>query len=480
VTQQAHFAVNTRLTRILGETYRSSEAALKELVDNAWDAEANNVWITLPDPLTADPIIVQDDGCGMTGPELRSEYLNIASDKRTRTGDRTTRYNRRVKGRKGIGKFAGLTIANQMKLVTVARNHKCELLIDKYNLPENQNDLLSVPLPFSEERVDGLPSGTTIILSDLDRRLNFPTPMRLRELLIHEYGREETFRVFVNDVALSVEDVPVRSSQVRDFLPTAGDVNLRFTIAEGKRPPRMPGIVLKVNGKAVGRPIMFGLDDDEEIPTKLLRRVYGEVELNGVEDFVTADWGGVIENSKAFQEAQIFIKDKVKAQLVESYAREIALQKARLQKKINRRLQGLPEYRRRYAEEALNRILKRFYGESEDRIATIADVALDAMEHDAYWIVLDRINSLSHGDVGSFADALEEFGLLELATVGIQASRRHEILNHFDHLIQNQNTLEKDVHKAFEKNLWILGRQYSIMSSNSTLRTMIDTRRTKG
>jgi len=225
---------------------------------------------------------------------------------------------------------------------------------------------------------------------------------------------------------------------------------------------------------------MFGLDDDEEIPTKLLRRVYGEVELNGVEDFVTADWGGVIENSKAFQEAQIFIKDKVKAQLVESYAREIALQKARLQKKINRRLQGLPEYRRRYAEEALNRILKRFYGESEDRIATIADVALDAMEHDAYWIVLDRINSLSHGDVGSFADALEEFGLLELATVGIQASRRHEILNHFDHLIQNQNTLEKDVHKAFEKNLWILGRQYSIMSSNSTLRTMIDTRRTKG
>jgi hypothetical protein len=34
-----HFSVDTKLTRLLGETY-SSEVALKELVDNAWDADA--------------------------------------------------------------------------------------------------------------------------------------------------------------------------------------------------------------------------------------------------------------------------------------------------------------------------------------------------------------------------------------------------------------------------------------------------------
>jgi HSP90 family molecular chaperone len=112
VEKKAHFAVNTRLARILGETYRSSEAALKELVDNAWDAEATNVWITLPEPLSNDPLIIRDDGCGMTSPEVSGEYLNIASDKRTRTGDKTQRYNRKIKGRKGIGKFAGLTIAS--------------------------------------------------------------------------------------------------------------------------------------------------------------------------------------------------------------------------------------------------------------------------------------------------------------------------------------------------------------------------------
>ncbi len=68
----------------------------------------------------------------------------------------------------------------------------------------------------------------------------------------------------------------------------------------------------------------------------------------------------------------------------------MSLQKARLQKKVNQRLQKLPEYRRQYAEQALYRILSNFYGETDERVETIVDVALDAMEHDAYWAVLIR------------------------------------------------------------------------------------------
>lgn len=207
----------------------------------------------------------------------------------------------------------------------------------------------------------------------------------------------------------------------------------------------------------------------------MAKRVYGEVELSGIEDFVTADWGSILENSKAFQEAGEYVREQVKAGLQETHAKDLSLQKARLQKQIHHRLAQLPEYRRRYAEEALNRILKKFYGESEDRITTIADVALDAMEHDAYWAVLDRIGTLSQGDVGSFAESLEEFGLIELATIGAQASRRQEFLNFLDQLVQNPLTLEKDTHKSFETNLWLLGRKYFLMSSNATLSKVIDT-----
>jgi DNA mismatch repair ATPase MutL len=59
---RSHFSVNPKLAALLGEGYRSSEQALKELVDNAWDADATVVSISLPDPLSGDPIVIHDSG----------------------------------------------------------------------------------------------------------------------------------------------------------------------------------------------------------------------------------------------------------------------------------------------------------------------------------------------------------------------------------------------------------------------------------
>lgn len=85
----AHFSVDPRLATILGENYSSSERALRELIDNAWDAEAKTVRITLPSAMTKEPIVIIDDGNGMKEQELRQEYLNIASPRSSRKGDRT-------------------------------------------------------------------------------------------------------------------------------------------------------------------------------------------------------------------------------------------------------------------------------------------------------------------------------------------------------------------------------------------------------
>lgn len=145
----ANFKVDPKLAHLLGEGYRSTEQALKELGDNAWDAEAMNVWIILPKPMTSDPIVVRDDGSGMTEPEVRNEYLKIASDRRSRKGDRTPNLHRLVKGRKGIGKFAGLMVAGVMELETIARG--------KSNL-SNPSSVMSrrrVELSFATQRTGG-------------------------------------------------------------------------------------------------------------------------------------------------------------------------------------------------------------------------------------------------------------------------------------------------------------------------------------
>ena len=140
-----YFRVDSRLASILGETYSSVERALKELVDNAWDADSTRVEIVIPEPPSTDPIVVADNGSGMTAAELENEYLVVARDRRNRRGTRTQR-GRPVKGRKGIGKFAGLMVAQRMQLSATTRGETASFTLEKPQLMSSQSDLEKLPI----------------------------------------------------------------------------------------------------------------------------------------------------------------------------------------------------------------------------------------------------------------------------------------------------------------------------------------------
>jgi HSP90 family molecular chaperone len=291
--QKTSFKIDTRIAEILGESYRSSEQALKELIDNAWDADATKIEITLPQPMTEDAIIITDNGSGMTAPEVNSEYLHIGRNRKTLRGERTKKLNRLVKGQKGIGKFAGLMVADQMVLSTSARGirssfqiRKSELLISNRNL-EDYEIIVQTSNNYDTE------AGTRIELRDLNQNLSFPNSEKMRALLIREYGRESDIEIIINGQTMGIEDLPGASFEEVISLESGGSAKIKFTVADGKRNVKDAGIAIRIGGKVIGRPQMLGLNESDLIPKNLLGKVYGEVELEGVDlDCVTADNGG--------------------------------------------------------------------------------------------------------------------------------------------------------------------------------------------
>jgi hypothetical protein len=117
--------------------------------------------------------------------------------------------------------------------------------------------------------------------------------------------------------------------------------------------------------------------------------------------------------------------------------------------------------------------MRRFYGESDERISVVVSVVLEAFERDEYWAVLQKIEESRHQDIQTFADALETFGILEIALMAQQAQRRMRFIDQLDALVANPKTLEKSIHAVLEKNLWVFGIEYSLMSSNVTLNRVI-------
>lgn len=469
----ARFQVDSRLARLLSQEYSSTEKALKELVDNAWDADAENVLISLPAPMTDAPIVISDDGTGMTRAELESHYLAIARDRREHRGERTAGKQRLVKGRKGIGKFAGLMAAAEMTLETRTRGTLSRFTLRMKDLA-GVEDIEHLPIQIDTERCDPESHGTTISLNSLHGELAFPDAGKMRQVLIFEYGRAADFSVYVDKKLLGVDDVVGTFTNQTLDVADVGPVQLRFAIADEKSAQRQAGIVLRVDGKVVGKPSFFGLDEREDFPQKLKTKLYGEIEADGLRDHVTAGWDSVIENSSLLLAVTEQIQPVLIAAFKERYSREIQLTQARINRSIKDRLAAMPEHRREFADKAVRRVLERFYGDEPTKLEQYVHVLLDAIEHAEYGAVLSHIHDASRQDVVAISAALNEFGMADMAMMVSQAKARTQFLDELEALARNPETREAEMHKAIERNLWILGTGYTYFRSNQTLKRTVE------
>lgn len=477
MSRTAHFKVDPKLTQVLGENYTSSEKALKELIDNAWDAEASEVHVTVPHILTDSPIIVQDNGSGMKTAELEAEYLNIASPRRTRKGERTPNLNRLVKGQKGIGKFAGLILASEMEVATQAAGKRTRVTISKVALLEAIEDLEKVPLPIEVTESDPPSShGTTIILSRLNPKLSHIQPDKLKELLALDYGRETDFAIFVNGERVFHYDIQGDKFEQTITLPNGHTATVSYTIADKPLPGKKAGLIVRVGGKSIGKPHLFGLENHDDLSDKLRRRIVGEINLPPDSLELTAAGGDVIESDKGFEMLMQTVPVEVKDNLAVTHTKEFNLAKARFSKELKQRLESVPGHRRSILEERLTKFMQRAYQEGEkiERIEPLATLVLDALEKDEYWTVCQHIGDAERQDVFQFAEALSEFGLCDLALMGTQAKRRIEFLDSVERLAKDPAATEKQMHIALQNALWVFGAEYSLMASNRQLKTIIE------
>lgn len=129
------FRPRARLLQLLGDQLIGSpRLAVFELVKNAYDADAEEVAVTLnklgkPDAT----IVVEDDGDGMTIDTIKDIWLVPAHDHRElqRLAKKRSRLNRLPLGEKGVGRFAVHKLGDRIELVTrAAKNDECVVTID--------------------------------------------------------------------------------------------------------------------------------------------------------------------------------------------------------------------------------------------------------------------------------------------------------------------------------------------------------------
>ena len=122
--------IEPSILELLGPSlYTNIYYVLAELIANAYDADAKNVYIIEKD----NEIIVEDDGNGMSYEKGDiANYLEVARVSRKTNEEATTALNRRKMGRKGVGKLAALSVSDEVYVKTIVDNEKSGFILSRH------------------------------------------------------------------------------------------------------------------------------------------------------------------------------------------------------------------------------------------------------------------------------------------------------------------------------------------------------------
>jgi len=255
--------------------YSTLPPVIAELVSNAWDADARNVWIDLSDVETDNKwIIVKDDGTGMGIEDIQNSFLVIGKNRR-KNGD-VTLGGRKVIGRKGIGKLSMFGIANEIIITSIKKVGDTKY---KNRFRLNLKDIKSAgetyypPHEIVNEVTDE-PTGTIIEIKRIRRKSPFDAQKIAVDLARRFLIFDENFKVWIKhndeDYTPVKQDLRFKginiefewefpNSQFKSGYEYADKVKGEIYTAEKPVPEDMKGVYLVARGKLVHRNDFYGI-----------------------------------------------------------------------------------------------------------------------------------------------------------------------------------------------------------------------------
>ncbi len=277
----------SHLSTIGERLYTQSLDLIRELVANAYDADATRVVIKITDS----SIAVEDDGSGMNRDGL-TQYFTIGSDFK-KQNPVSEKFKRVRIGEFGIGKFAVLSICNRFEIYTRSQNYSAALIFDREDFEKRVD--WNIPLIEHETKSNG-ETGTRVSLFEIKKPLSL---FDIERHLINIFPLfDKNFSIFVNDVKLQAKFIPGERFRIKETTQY-GTIIGEIIIASLMLPKEQEGIGIRVKNVLIKRET-FGIERLHSLST---RRLTGDLNADFLP--ITASREDFVKDSKEYEE---FIK----------------------------------------------------------------------------------------------------------------------------------------------------------------------------
>lgn len=478
------------------QMYSTLPSVIGELVANAWDANATEVEIDIPqNPIsgTGSEITIVDNGIGMSELDIREKYMIVGRDRRDDDGTDVSPspLQRRVMGRKGIGKFSAFGIAKEMEVESIKDGVTSRFIMNYDTMLERLTQrVIEFPLePASGTVTQGTKISLRTITKFHNRRIS-PAPLRRR--LARRFaviGAGEAFIVKINGCEISTEDRDLQLLLERDkhgdkylwvyhddeIVPNTGWTvsgwigALNRTRDDVDNDDIDRGIVLMARGKLVQEPFIFHATVGQQYALSYL---VGELHVEFVDDL--EDTIGTSRNSLVW----------------ETDANTALLEWGR--KKVNSVARQWAEKRREDNEAELNEndLYTEFRAEAEtlgkgralqlaDRLvrqtinnnpaAGIAEIepviqtSLDFLRFDAFWEIVAEVTDAELQDTARLIELFREWQIVEAKEMSRVTEGRISTITKFQELIEQGAMEVPTLHKFLKEFPWVIDPRWTLI-----------------
>ena len=499
--------VGALVEQLGAQLYPSATATVAELISNAWDADARNVWVTIPfsQSWARDEIIeVLDDGIGMTREQAQLQYLVVGRKRRLQDGGETPG-GRPVHGRKGIGKLAAFGTAEILDCYTVKAKEIVSFRLDYNSIRKAE--------PGADCEVEET-NGQGPLCSPSNSILSHGTRIRLSSLRLKRAISEEQFlksmsrrfaidqavmRVFINGEQLQRFDMELAYRFPRDGQPAGYNVHVGHDgwgieqLSSGKElswwigfTPKpleaeyLRGISILGRGKLLQRPFMF----------ERAQGAHGQLGQEYVVGEVVADW----LDSGADIEDDLIQTNRDQLQLEDERVQEL-LEWGR--RRLNWALSQRQARRQKKAKDAtespdISRLLKNFTPTEQRHLSNIAEMASEIGDpepeeiHDFMEEVVNGFNDRAVRELmervqvedecfqSNFWGLVREFSLIDARKNYSIIRARLETIDRLDVAIKSGSREVPEIHETIKQFPWLLDPRWSLLGDEVNLDSLTE------
>lgn len=459
------------LIRTLGDLARKADAALTELVANAWDAGASKVDITIPEERNQ-KLIIEDDGIGLTKKEFHARWMKLGYDRLRHQGPKVEfphgrNGTRLAYGRNGIGRHGLLCFNNQYTVITRKDGEESTFHIS--TLSESQPFVLQ-----SESSREALGNGTR--LEVLVQR-NLPNPDRILEVISARFLHDPQFVVNINGRSVPLEEHKGLIDQ--SVLNVNDDITLDILFIDTQKAARSTlyqGVAFWQGGRLVGEP-SWTLGDDTILDgrTRFAKRYTFVAKTNDFAEYVNEDWTGFLRND-VMNEVYNVLSQYIKGAFSKLAKEQIDETKLSIRNEFKEQYSELSPLGKFEVDEVIEHVVDTHPTSNQETLGIAVEAVINLEKTRSGKALLQKLSQFSDDDISGLNRLLDQWTIKDALSVLDEIDRRMCVIEAIDKLSGDSQIDElKILHPLVTEARWLFGPEFDSAeyTSNRQLRTIV-------